>query len=183
MENQSPNWLSKVPQITFIFWIIKVLGTTVGETAADFLIFNLRMGLTNTSLLMATLLAIVLAIQFQFKKYVPWIYWLTVVLISIVGTLISDDLVDNFGVSLKLTTLIFSVALLLVFISWYLSEKTLSIHSVFTLKRESFYWAAILCTFAFGTAAGDLLGEGLGLGYGTSALVFIIGIGLATLGF
>ncbi|MFM2225637.1 MAG: hypothetical protein RJA07_1839 [Bacteroidota bacterium] len=183
MENQPSNLLSKVPQITIVFWIIKVLGTTVGETAADFLSFNLHVGLTGTSLIMAALLLVSLVIQFRSKQYVPWIYWLTVILISIVGTLITDDMVDNFGIPLKVTTIIFGCALALSFIVWYAKEKTLSIHSIFTTKRELFYWAAILFTFAFGTAAGDLLAEGLGWGFGLSALVFVTGIAAATIGF
>lgn len=183
MEKQPSNLLSKVPQITLTFWIIKVLGTTVGETAADFLSFNLHVGLSYTSLIMAALLFASLLIQFQSKKYVPWIYWLTVILISIVGTLITDDMVDNFGIPLNYTTTIFGTALSLTFIIWNVSEMTLSIHSIITRKRELFYWAAILFTFAFGTAAGDLLAEGLGWGFGLSALVFCTGIAAATIGF
>ena len=172
MNKQTSQLLSKVPEVTFIFWIIKVLGTTVGETAADFLAIDLNLGLTGTSLLMGGLLLVFLFIQIKSRKYIPWIYWTSVVLISIVGTLITDDLVDNFGVSLEITTLLFGVALLLTFIIWYASEKTLSIHSIYTPKRELFYWAAILFTFALGTAAGDLLSEGLNWGYAVSALIF-----------
>ncbi len=173
-----PAMLNKVPELTIAFWIIKVLGTTVGETAADYLSFNLHMGLTGTSLLMGALLLVSLFIQIKKDKYVPWIYWTTVVLISIVGTLITDDLVDNFGVSLKVTTAVFSVALILTFIAWQKSEKSLSVHTIFTTKRELFYWTTILFTFALGTAAGDLLSEGLNLGYTISALLFsgVIGV-------
>jgi uncharacterized membrane-anchored protein len=121
---------------------------------------------------MALLLAFFLVLQVRAKAYIPWLYWLTVVLISIVGTLVTDNLVDNLGVSLATTTAVFSVALLASFTIWYTFEKTLSIHSIFTVRRELFYWAAILFTFALGTAAGDLTAEGLKLGYAYSALLF-----------
>jgi uncharacterized membrane-anchored protein len=171
--------LNRVPEITIFFWIIKVLATTVGETAADFLNVNLNLGLTATSYVMAGLLVIALLVQFiVIKKYVPASYWTAVVLMSIVGTLITDNLVDNLGISLETTTVIFSIALIVVFAAWYMSEKTLSVHTIYTAKREWFYWAAILFTFALGTASGDLMAEGLALGYGTSAIIFLAVIGL-----
>lgn len=171
--NTTPmNMLSKVPAVALVFWIIKIMATTVGETAADFLAFNLKLGLTNTSLLMAALLVVALLVQLRAWRYVPALYWTVVVFVSIVGTLISDNLVDNFGVSLTTTTVLFAGALVVVFALWYASEKTLSVHSIETTKRELFYWAAILCTFALGTSAGDLIGESLGLGYAKSALLF-----------
>jgi uncharacterized membrane-anchored protein len=148
--------LNKMPEVTIYFWIIKIMATTVGETAADFLSVNLNFGLTITSYFMSGLLVIALLTQVRAKQYVPWIYWLAVALISIVGTLISDNLVDNLGVSLEATTILFSGALFATFLAWYASEKTLSIHTVYTSKRELFYWAAILFTFALGTTAGDL---------------------------
>ena len=175
--------LNKVPEVTIYFWIIKIMATTVGETAADFLSFNLHLGLTITSILMSILLLIALLIQVRAKKYVPWIYWIAVVLISVVGTLITENLVDNFGVRLETTTIVFSAALLATFITWYISEKTLSIHSIFTRKRELFYWAAILFTFALGTAAGDLVAESWKLGYLFSAFIFACMIGLVTIAF
>ncbi len=164
--------LNKVPEITLYFWIIKVLCTTVGETAADFLNAGFNLGLTGTSLVMGALLIIVLFFQFKARKYIPSIYWLAVVLISIVGTLITDNLTDNFGVSLKTATIIFAAALAVTFAVWYAKEKTLSIHSIFTTRRESFYWLAILFTFALGTAAGDLTAEKFNLGYPISAFLF-----------
>lgn len=164
--------LNKVPEVTFYFWIIKVLCTTVGETAADYLNENLNLGLTNTTFVTASLLIVALVFQFRARRYVPGIYWLAVVLISIVGTQITDNLVDNFGVSLVTTTVIFSVALAVVFAAWYASERTLSIHTIYTTRREAFYWLAVLFTFALGTAAGDLAAERLNLGYGLSAIVF-----------
>ncbi|MBB5867517.1 putative membrane-anchored protein [Allocatelliglobosispora scoriae] len=163
---------NKVPEITVYFWIVKILSTTVGETAADFLNTNLHLGLTGTSLVMAALLAAALIAQIRARTYVPALYWLVVVLVSIVGTLLTDNLVDNFGVPLEAATGVFAVALAAIFAAWYASERTLSITAITTTRREGFYWLAILLTFALGTAAGDLAAEGLGLGYATSALVF-----------
>lgn len=164
--------LNKVPEVTIFFWIIKIMATTVGETAADFLNVNLNLGLTKTSMVMGSLLLVALFLQIRAKRYIPWIYWLAVVLLSVFGTLITDNLVDNFGVTLQTTTMVFSGFLLATFMAWYLSEKTLSIHSIYTTRRELFYWCAILFTFALGTASGDLVAEGMRLGYGWSALVF-----------
>ena len=164
--------LNKVPAITLYFWIIKVLCTTVGETAADFLNTTLGLGLTGTTLVMGLLLAVVLAFQFRAKRYVPGLYWLAVVLLSVFGTLITDNLVDNFGVELEVTTAVFSVALATTFAAWYASERTLSIHTIVTPRREAFYWLAILFTFALGTAAGDLVAESLNQGYLVAALLF-----------
>jgi uncharacterized membrane-anchored protein len=156
--------LNKVPEITAYFWVIKVLCTTVGETFADNLNENLGLGLTNTSYIMGALLIAVLVFQFRARKYIPGIYWLAVVLISVVGTLVSDNLVEN-GVTLEATTIGFSIALIAVFATWYAFERTLSVHTIYTTRRESFYWLAILFTFALGTSAGDFLSEQLELGY------------------
>jgi uncharacterized membrane-anchored protein len=164
--------LNKVPEITIFFWIIKILCTTVGETAADFLNDNLGFGLTNTSYFMGALLIVALVFQFRSRKYVPGIYWLAVVLISVVGTLITDNLTDNYGVALETTTAVFAIALIVTFAAWYARERTLSIHTIVTSRREAFYWLAILFTFALGTAAGDLSAERLNLGFLVSALIF-----------
>jgi len=163
---------SKVPEVTVFFWIIKILCTTVGETAADFLNENLNLGLTGTTLVLGVLLIIALFFQFRAIRYIPAIYWLVVVLLSVFGTLITDNLTDNMGISLVTTTIVFSIALAATFVVWYMSEKTLSIHSIYTMRREAFYWLAILFTFALGTAAGDLVAERFELGYLTSALIF-----------
>lgn len=171
-SGQFKQMLNKVPEVTIYFWIIKVLCTTVGETAADYLNETLHFGLTGTSLVMGTLLVIVLVFQFKVRKYIPSIYWLAVVLISIVGTLITDNLSDNLGVPLETTTTAFSVLLALTFAIWYALEKTLSVHTIVTIRREAFYWLAILFTFALGTAAGDLSAEKFGLGYLTSVFIF-----------
>ncbi len=173
--NSRKDWrriLNKVPEVTLYFWIIKILCTTVGETAADFLNEKMNLGLTGTTLVMAILLTVTLLFQFRAKKYVPGIYWLAVVLISVVGTLITDNLTDNFGVALETTTILFGIALAGVFAVWYASEKTLSIHKINTIRREVFYWLAILFTFALGTAAGDLAAERYHLGYLLSAIIF-----------
>jgi uncharacterized membrane-anchored protein len=164
--------LNKVPEVTVYFWVIKVLCTTVGETAADLLNENLGFGLTNTTYLMGALLVAALVAQFRLRRYVPSVYWLAVVLISIFGTLITDNLTDNLGVSLVITTVAFSIVLACVFAIWWASERTLSIHTIFTTRRESFYWLAVLFTFALGTAAGDLTAERLSIGYLPSALMF-----------
>jgi len=121
---------------------------------------------------MGALLVVVLSFQFKTRKYIPSIYWLAVVLISVVGTLITDNLTDNLKISLETTTIVFSIALVLTFAIWYAIEKTLSVHSIVTTRREAFYWLAILFTFALGTAAGDLTAEKFGLGYLTSIGIF-----------
>lgn len=164
--------LNKVPAVTLIFWIVKILATTVGETAADFLSETLHLGLVGTSYVMGAVLLIVLFVQFKYKRYIPAVYWLAVVLLSVVGTLISDNLVDNLSISLSTTSIIFGSALIIVFVIWYVVEKSLSVHTISTTRREFFYWLAILFTFSLGTSAGDLIAESSGLGYAYAALLF-----------
>ncbi|WAC51420.1 hypothetical protein [Frigoribacterium sp. SL97] len=173
--------LNKVPEVTTAFWVVKVLCTTVGETFADFLNDGLGLGLTVTSVVMTALLVVALVLQFRTRRYVPWVYWLTVVLISVVGTLLTDTLTDSLGVSLWTSTIVFSVALAVLFGVWYSVERTLSVHDITTRRREGFYWATILVTFALGTAVGDLLGEQLALGYLPSVFVFAGVIALVAL--
>lgn len=165
-------WLNKVPEVTLAFWLIKVMSTTVGETAADFLAVDAGLGQGFTRGLMAVLLVVALSMQMRGRRYTPWTYWLTVVLVSIVGTQITDLLTDNLGVSLYLSTAVFAAMLAGIFASWYAVERTLSIRAIDTVRRELFYWAAILCTFALGTAAGDLATEALGLGFAWGATSF-----------
>ncbi|WP_434600027.1 COG4705 family protein [Streptomyces sp. A5-4] len=167
---------NKVPEVTVYFWVIKVLCTTVGETAADMLNEKMGLGLSGVSLLMSALLALVLVVQFRTATYRPGVYWLAVALISVIGTLISDNLTDNLGVPLTTSTTVFAILLAVVFAAWYGRERTLSIHSIDTLARESFYWLAVLFTFALGTAAGDLVAERMNLGYRVSALLFALAI-------
>jgi uncharacterized membrane-anchored protein len=177
------NLANRVPAVIGSFWIIKVLATTVGETGADYLSSDLKFGLSGTSYIMSGILLLTLLNQFRLKRYVPVSYWIVVVLMSITGTLITDRLVDELGVSLVTINVIFSVVLAAVFGWWYASEKTLAMHSIDTSKRELFYWAAILFTFALGTATGDLLAESLKLGYARSVLVFGAAIGVIAIGY
>jgi uncharacterized membrane-anchored protein len=164
--------LNKVPQVTLWFWVVKILSTTVGETGADYLAVHAGLGTLVTGALMTGLLLATMILQLRADHYVPWIYWLAVVLVSIVGTQITDALTDGLGISLYLSTAVFAVALAGIFAAWYVRERTLSIRSIFTRRRELFYWAAILCTFALGTAAGDLATEALGLGFHLGIAVF-----------
>jgi uncharacterized membrane-anchored protein len=168
----NPVQQNRVPEVTAEFWLIKLMAVTMGETAADYLAVNLGLGLTVTSLLMTAVLIVALVLQFAQRRYVPSYYWAAVVLISIVGTLVTDNLVDNFGVALQTTAIGFTIALAVTFAVWYAAEKTLSIHSIFTTPREAFYWLAILFTFALGTAVGDLVAEVFALGYLTTGLLF-----------
>ncbi|MEJ5943890.1 hypothetical protein WDZ17_01095 [Pseudokineococcus basanitobsidens] len=165
--------LNKVPEVTVFFWVVKVLATTVGETFADFLADTVGLGLVGTTVLMSVVLVGVLAVQVRARRYVPWLYWLTVVLVSIVGTLLTDNLTDGLGVPLTLSTPVFAVLLAVAFTVWYRQERTLSIHSITTPRREGFYWLAVLVTFALGTAAGDLVSEQVGLGYWPTALLVV----------
>ncbi|MDH2445421.1 hypothetical protein QDR37_15855 [Amnibacterium sp. CER49] len=173
-----PALLNKVPEATLLFWIVKICSTTVGETGADYLNGTLGFGLTGTTAVVAVLLAVGLVAQFTARRYIPALYWANVVVISVVGTLFSDNLVDGFGVPLWLSTTIFGTALAVTFVTWFAVERTLSIHSIVTRRRETFYWLAILFAFALGTSAGDWFAEGMGLGYLPSAAVFAAAIGV-----
>ncbi len=164
--------LSKVPEVTLYFWIIKVLCTTVGETFADYLNGKLGDNLTKTTIVMGSILIVSLVVQFKVPEYIPAVYWVTVVLLSVVGTLITDNMVEHYNVSLTTSTIIFAILMFATFGAWYASEKTLSIHSIHTAKREAFYWTAVLFTFALGTAAGDLIAEKYNLGYAKSVILF-----------
>lgn len=170
--HRSRDWLNKVPEVTLSFWIIKIMSTTVGETGADFLAVNAGWGQGMTRSVMAALLAAALFMQLRKRRYTPWTYWLTVVLVSVVGTQITDLLTDGLGISLYASTAAFSAALATIFFVWQRVEGTLSIHDITTRRRELFYWAAILCTFALGTASGDLATEALGLGFTWGAVAF-----------
>lgn len=172
------DWLNKVPEVTLSFWVIKIMSTTVGETGADFLAVDAGLGQGVTSIGMAVLLAIALFGQLRTRAYTPWIYWLTVVLVSIVGTQITDVLTDKMGISLYASTAVFSVLLAINFMIWCGLERSLSITEIVTPRRELFYWATVLCTFALGTAAGDLATEALGLGFTLGAVIFGALIGL-----
>ena len=173
--------LNKVPEVTLGFWATKILSTIVGETGADYLAVHAGLGAGVTGGVMAGLLITALVLQFRTTRCVPWIYWLTVVLISVVGTQITDGLTDGLGVGLYTSTIVFALGLGTVFIAWYRAEKTLSIRTVTTPRRELFYWLAILLTFALGTAAGDLATEQLGIGFQWGFVLFCGLIGATAL--
>ena len=169
---------NKVPEVTFAFWAIKITSTTVGETGADYLAVHAGLGVPVTDLIMGTLLIAMLGIQLRLRRYVPWAYWTTVVLVSVVGTQITDFFTDKLEVSLHVSTGAFALLLAVIFAVWYGVERTLSIHAITTRRRELFYWSAILLTFALGTASGDLATEALGLGFNIGVIVF--GAAIAT---
>lgn len=171
-------WLNKVPEVTLSFWIIKIMSTTVGETGADYLAVNAGLGQGITRMIMVAVLMTALYLQLRTRRYTPWIYWLTVVLVSVVGTQVTDLLTDGLGVSLYLSTTAFALALAVLFFVWYRVEGTLSILAIVNPRREFFYWATIFCTFALGTAAGDLATEALGLGFLWGAGAFGASIGI-----
>lgn len=186
MTHSAPDHLrtilrNRVPEVTLAFWVIKILSTTTGETFADYLNDTLGLGLTLTTWIMGAALAVALVTQFATRRYNAPVYWTVVVLISIVGTLLTDTLTDSVGVPLWVSTVVFSAALAVTFGVWFARERTLSIHTIFTRRREAFYWLAILLTFALGTAAGDLISEGLGFGYLFGTILFTALIGLVAL--
>ncbi|MEU3552013.1 COG4705 family protein [Streptomyces longwoodensis] len=163
--------LNKVPEVTIWFWVIKILCTTVGESFADWINMKLGVGLVNTAWIFTAVFVVVLAVQLRLKWYVPFPYWLTVVVVSVTGTLYTDILTDQLNVPLWISSAVFSVLLAAVFGVWWARERTLSIHSVTTLPRESFYWLAVLVTFALGTATGDWTLELTGWSPGASVLL------------
>ena len=172
---------NRVPEIIFAFWVIKILSTTTGETFADYLNVDLGLGLQITTYIMGGLLIVALIAQFLTKRYTSGIYWTVVVLVSVVGTLVTDNLTDVLGLQLWMSTIIFSALLAITFGIWFYRERTLSIHTIFSRRREAFYWVAILFTFALGTAAGDLITEGLGLGYLVGVILFASLIGVVVI--
>ncbi|WP_026881439.1 membrane protein [Clostridium akagii] len=164
--------LNKVPEITFYFWIIKVLTTGMGEVASDYLAHQINpiiaVALAGIGLVTSLIL------QFSVRRYVAWLYWLNVVMVSIFGTMVADVLHVGFGIPYIVSTIFFVVALAIIFLAWYASEKTLSIHSIYTCHREIFYWLAVLATFSLGTAAGDMTATTMHLGYFFSGVMFTI---------
>jgi uncharacterized membrane-anchored protein len=171
-ERSGAGFLNKVPAVTATFWLIKILSTTIGETFADFLAVNVGLGPTLTDITMIAVLTVTLIAQLRTRKHVPWLYWLTVVLVSIVGTQITDFFTDTLGVSLYVSTAVFAVVLAVMFAVWWQQERTLAITAIDTPKRERFYWAAVLTTFALGTAGGDLATEALSLGFRVGVVIF-----------
>jgi uncharacterized membrane-anchored protein len=163
---------NRVPEVTLAFWVIKIMSTTVGETGADYLAVHVGLGTAVTGGIMISLLVAALLLQLRMRRYVPWIYWLTVVLVSVVGTQVTDALTDGLEISLYISTAAFAAALAATFAVWYRIERTLSIRTIVTMRRELFYWAAVLLTFALGTAAGDLATEAFGLGFNLGVIIF-----------
>lgn len=165
---------SKVPEITGLFWVTKVLTTGMGETTSDFMVTTIdpviAVGVTFI------LFAVALVLQFRTRRYVPGVYWLTVVMVSVFGTMAADVAHVQFGVPYEISTIGFAILLAAIFVVWHRTERTLSIHSIDTTRREVFYWATVLTTFALGTAAGDWTAHDLGLGYFQSGLLFLAAI-------
>jgi uncharacterized membrane-anchored protein len=162
--------MRKVPEITAYFWVAKLLTTAMGEATSDYLVHRLdpvvAVGFGAIGL------AMVLTLQFSVRRYVAWVYWLAVVMVAVSGTMAADVLHIKFGVPYEVSTGLFAVVLAIVFALWHSTEKTLSIHSIDTPRRELFYWAAVISTFALGTAAGDMTATTLHLGYFTSGILF-----------
>ena len=163
--------LNKVPEVTIWFWIIKILCTTVGESFADWINLTLGVGLGSTALIFTGVLAVVLAVQLSMRRYSPFPYWLTVVVVSITGTLYTDILTDQLGVPLWVSSTVFAALLAAVFGIWWARERTLSIHAIDTRAREGFYWLTVLVTFALGTATGDATLELTGWSPGVAVLL------------
>lgn len=170
VEGNQP-WLSKVPEVTAIFWVIKILTTGMGETTSDF--FAHRIDPPIVVAVAGVCLLISLAVQFFMPRFNAWTYWVAVVMVSVFGTMAADALHVGLGIPYWVSTAFFGASLLVIFAVWYWSERTLSIHSIYTKRREFFYWATVLTTFALGTAAGDLTATSLGLGYFVSGLIFL----------
>jgi uncharacterized membrane-anchored protein len=170
---------SKVPEVTVLFWVVKILTTGMGETTSDFLVHRfepeIALGLGFAALVIS------LVLQFRVRRYIPWVYWTAVAMVSVFGTMAADAVHVGLGVPYLASTLFFTVALAVVFLLWHRSEKTLSIHSITTRRRELFYWAAVLTTFALGTATGDLTAYSLGLGYLASGIMFAVVIAIPAL--
>lgn len=173
--------LKKVPEVTIFFWIVKLLTTAMGETTSDYLVHQLDPMIAVA--LGALGLAVALILQFAVRRYVAWIYWLAVVMVAIFGTMAADVVHIGLGIPYLISAAFFAVALVVIFGAWYISEKTLSIHSIFTRRRELFYWATVVTTFALGTAVGDLTASTFGLGYLASGVLFAVLIAIPALGY
>jgi uncharacterized membrane-anchored protein len=167
---EAPHAVSKVPRVTVYFWIVKILTTALGEAVSDYLVHRFNPYVAVIGGFFAFVIA--MAIQFSVRRYIPWAYWLAVALVAVFGTMAADVLHVEFGVPYIVSTIVFAIALAVVFGAWYRSEGTLSIHSIYTRRRETFYWAAVLATFAMGTAAGDLAAYTAGLGFLSAGLFF-----------
>lgn len=181
VKPHTKDMLRKVPQIAVIFWVIKLLTTAMGESTSDFLIFHF-----NPYLAVITgfvVFAAVLWLQLTTRKYIPWIYWLAVLMVAIFGTMAADVTHVVLGVPYIVSTIVFALALAITFILWHKTEGTLSIHSITTTRRELFYWATVLATFALGTAAGDLAAYTLNLGFLSAGVLFAVAFAIPGLGY
>jgi uncharacterized membrane-anchored protein len=172
---------SKVPEITAWFWLVKALTTAMGESTSDFLVHSLVPEIAVV--LGAIAFAVAIYLQFTKDRYVPWCYWLAVAMVGVFGTMCADVLHVGLGIPYIASTIFFAIVLVVVFRSWYRVEGTLSIHSIYTPRREAFYWAAVLATFALGTAAGDFTANSLGLGYFGSIWLFAAIISIPAIGY
>ncbi len=162
--------LRKVPELTLYFWIIKLLSTALGESTSDYLVFHINPYIAVAFGFIGLLVS--LGIQFFVKKYIAWVYWFAIVMVAVFGTMAADILHVVIGIPYIVTTVFFSTSLALIFIFWYSVEKTLSIHSINTRRREIFYWLTVMATFALGTAAGDMTAATFNWGYLLSGIVF-----------
>ncbi|MGO9149198.1 MAG: hypothetical protein ACLQEG_09870 [Acidimicrobiales bacterium] len=171
----------RVPEITVYFWVIKALSTAMGEATSDYLVHRLNPELAVALGFIGLVVALLL--QFSMRRYVAWTYWLGVVMVGVFGTMAADVLHVRFGVAYAVSSTLYGAVLLAVFVSWQMTEKTLSIHSVDTPRREAFYWASVVATFALGTAVGDLTAVTFHLGYLTSGLLFAGVIAVPAFGF
>jgi len=180
-EHAALRSLRKVPEVTAYFWVIKLLTTGMGETTSDYLVHQLDPPVAVA--LGGSGLAIALALQLCARRYVPGIYWLTVVMVAIFGTMAADAVHIGLGIPYLVSTVFFAGALAVIFAAWYVREKTLSIHSIDTRTRELFYWATVMATFALGTAAGDMTAITLRLGYFSSGVLFAVVIAVPALGY
>jgi uncharacterized membrane-anchored protein len=171
----------KVPQVTLIFWVIKVLSTGMGETTSDFLVRAIDPVIAV--MIGGVCFAAALILQLAVRRYVPWIYWLAVVMVAIFGTMVADVLHIVFHIPYVVSSVFFALALAIVFVVWYLTERTLSIHTINTRRRELFYWATVITTFALGTAVGDMTATTLQLGYFTSGVLFAVLFAVPAIGY
>ncbi len=173
--------LKKVPEVTLFFWIVKLLTTAAGESTSDYLVFHIDPYVAVV--LGGVGLVVALILQLAVRRYIAWIYWFAVAMVAVFGTMVADVIHIVLGVPYLTSTIGFAVLLTIIFILWYLSEKTLSIHSIFTRRRELFYWATVMATFALGTAAGDMTAATLNLGYLLSGVLFAVLFALPALAY
>jgi len=180
-RSRARSLLTKVPQVAIVFWIIKIITTALGESTSDYLVSHFNPYIAVLGGFVAFLLAMVL--QFTVRRYIPWVYWLAALMVAVFGTMAADSIHVALGVPYKYSALGFAVALAVIFLAWYVTEKTLSIHSIFTFRRELFYWLTVFATFALGTATGDLTATTFGWGYLNSGLIFTAIIAVIALSF